>query len=202
MYLGSKVIKLFCSGCVCALQEPGFSKDDLTMMQNFEMNQNAAVLLPLPAETTTTKVVRAPWGKVPAKVSGEGDPPRGLPLRGDSAPRSSSREEERWLILSRGCQSSSCDKWFLILRTVVCCCWLMSRPLALVSGAFSCQMSGASLHQLHGKPECNPREAPVFWDSWRRNRCILILIWSVCIQLHPTIISKWYRHCWPNQDTW
>lgn len=36
----------------------------------------------------------------------------------------------------------------LSLRAVVCCCWVMSWPLALVSGAFSCQLSGTTL-QLH-----------------------------------------------------
>lgn len=55
------------------------------------------------------------------------------------------REAARWLILSH---NGSCDKWVLILRAVVCCCRVMSWPLAFVSGAFSCQPSGAAL-QLH-----------------------------------------------------
>lgn len=72
------------------------------------------------------------------------------------------------------CQCNFSDKWFLILRAVVCCCWVMSQPLALVPGAFSRQVP----HRFHAHaPEHTPLKV-------RRNSLI-------CTQRHKALESSW-----------
>lgn len=72
------------------------------------------------------------------------------------------------------CQCNFSDKWFLILRAAVCCCWVMSRPLALVPGAFSRQVP----HRFHThEPEHTPLKL-------RRNSLI-------CTQRHKAQESSW-----------
>lgn len=73
------------------------------------------------------------------------------------------------------CQRGSGDKWFLILRAVVCCCWVMSRPLALSSLEPSEASAGPSVSRQEPRSQSSREHTKLKMHNFLRfvhNRCL------------------------------